>query len=455
MSVRPAAHGVPSPPQDPFAAQMAIFQQQQQQQREAWNAATGTMLVEKSCHSLSSVLEVFGADTNDNTTPVVLVPPARAPWEWIIAVPHGVYAMATRWGKYMGVLPEGLHVLPPWCRVSWVVTQQHIPFDYPVKGCPTLDNVYIKLDILTVFHIVDPERFIMNIGPYKLQNVMASFLEETIRSLARSVSYDEAWDLRGKSLDDMQRSLNDKLTSFGAAVSVITITNVSLPPDLAQSMQNTTSFESKQREQRKNQEYQRMMIADGEELKQLETNRRNELLRETESWKKERLTLSKEVSELEALTEKRLKEINAEEVAEVARIQAQGQLEEARLVGLKEAELRVSMANALKEAALREAEEKAYVLNKKMEAERVVAENRSKALLLCADAEEKASARLKPKREFEREHRRNAIVEALAKNEKAVISGSSDFDRTAQLSSLGSNVFAIEGIRKAESQARK
>ena len=88
----------------------------------------------------------------------------------------------------------------------------------------------IQVDTIIVIHIEDPYAFYINIGPSKLQHIVSSFVEETIRSLARTITYFEAYDLRNMDPEgDMIRSLNEKLHHFGVICSDITITDIFIP----------------------------------------------------------------------------------------------------------------------------------------------------------------------------------------------------------------------------------
>eukprot|EP01027_Heterolobosea_sp_BB2_P013858 GEZU01019942.1.p1 GENE.GEZU01019942.1~~GEZU01019942.1.p1 ORF type:complete len:344 (-),score=104.12 GEZU01019942.1:895-1926(-) len=323
--------------------------------------------------------------------------------------------------------------MAPWTKVAFVVTEQHIPFDIPVQNCPTADNVKVKIDTLIVFRIARAEDFVFNLGPHKLNDILVSFVEEAIRSLARTVTYDEVYELRGVETTDMVRSLNDKLKTFGVEVSQVKVTNVQLPPSLADSMQMETAYTSKQREHRRNHEFQTTLLNDNEFLKLKENERLHERQMAAEMALCERLYIAKDTAELDALTERRLKEIEAEQRAEEERILAQAQLEEAKLIGEKEANLEVAIALAKKEAAIIAAEEKAYILTKKAATAKNVAENKAAALLTIATAEEAAATKLKEKRALEIEKRKLDVLKALVSNPNTIIAGSNDYDSLAQI----------------------
>jgi regulator of protease activity HflC (stomatin/prohibitin superfamily) len=146
------------------------------------------------------------------------------------SIPEGLHVITSTWGVIDKTPAKpGLMLLPFWRKIECVITNNYIPVDVPIKLCPTLDNVLIQVDVMILIHVEDPIKFYINIGPYKLQHIVDSFVEEAIRSLARTIPYYEAYDLRGMGIDDMTRSLNEKLENFGVLCSDITITDIFLP----------------------------------------------------------------------------------------------------------------------------------------------------------------------------------------------------------------------------------
>jgi regulator of protease activity HflC (stomatin/prohibitin superfamily) len=88
-----------------------------------------------------------------------------------------------------------------------------------------------------------------DIGPENLEELLRATQSEAVRSLARTVYVEKAYDLRGVDSEDMLATLNDKLNPFGVNIDQVTIANVELPLDVAQSLQNSTSYASRTKEQ--------------------------------------------------------------------------------------------------------------------------------------------------------------------------------------------------------------
>jgi len=85
-------------------------------------------------------------------------------------IPEGFYALVTRHGAHQDyvdskgkkspVWPSGLHLGPPWLKVSHLVTKQAILFNTQIKGCKTKDNVTAFIDVSIILRVMgdDPEK---------------------------------------------------------------------------------------------------------------------------------------------------------------------------------------------------------------------------------------------------------------------------------------------------------
>jgi len=120
-------------------------------------------------------------------------------------IPSGVFALMTRSGRYVGVYEAGRHMLPPWYKIAYMVTRQSTAYNAPVKNCPTADNVMVKVDLLLVFHVEDPEAFVYKLGAEKFGDLLSSSAEEAIRGLVRSTTHDKAYELRGQGAGEMSK----------------------------------------------------------------------------------------------------------------------------------------------------------------------------------------------------------------------------------------------------------
>lgn len=149
----------------------------------------------------------------------------------------------------------------------------------------------------------------------------------------------------------------------------------------------------------------------------------NERLAQDELAKKERALIQKGQQEIEAQKKKQLAIIKAEEESVVMKSKAESELLNAKIQGDKEASLLILRAEGESQAKKIQVDQESEIEKIKAKSELDSAENISKALIIEADAEEKAQNQLKEKRAFDLNMERLKALESIAKNGKIVISG--------------------------------
>lgn len=134
----------------------------------------------------------------------------------------------------------------------------------PVKECPTADNVMVTIDVCLVLRVITEEEkscynFCYKLGPRGLDEMLKAFQEESIRGMARKRKYNEIYDLmdshQDKQMDAERRELNDHFAQYGVVITDISITNVHLPKDFADTMQEATVWHNRNEFKTLQQEY--------------------------------------------------------------------------------------------------------------------------------------------------------------------------------------------------------
>jgi len=364
--------------------------------------------------------QVFGTKIN-GATPIVLVP-RRTSCSLYVDIPHGSAAIVTRYGKFVGVYSPGFHWFPAWYAIQYLVNTQSIPYHFHIRECPTRDNVPIKIHIDIIFHVTDPHSFVYDIGPEKLEELLRASQAESVRSLVRSIKVSEAYDLRGAESEDMIRSLNDKIKAYGVMIDQVTIANVTLPGNIAVAMQSETTFESKQTEQRKKQEYELKVLNDNNFALRVKQDRDNERKKVVEEAKRQRILITQEIQQIEATAERVLAEIQSAQQYEVSKIQAEAKNECKKIEAEKDRIVLETKAKGESEVSKMVAETEKYTRQVKAGAKVVVAENNAKATELLGDAEQKAAEKLKARRKFDLEMENVQVWNSLANNSNILIS---------------------------------
>jgi regulator of protease activity HflC (stomatin/prohibitin superfamily) len=161
-------------------------------------------------------------------------------WLWrsaIVEIEQGTTGVLSSYGKITGTLSPGRHYLWwPWQKVEFVVdTATEIPYLAPVAVCPTQENVPLKaIEFFLKFRIQAPIDFVRTIGASNFDLVLSSAVQDAIRQRSRQVRTEQAYDLRGGDVGDMQDYLNRQLERYGVRILGANIPDVQLPDQYQQ-----------------------------------------------------------------------------------------------------------------------------------------------------------------------------------------------------------------------------
>ncbi|WP_157129693.1 SPFH domain-containing protein, partial [Thermobifida halotolerans] len=156
-------------------------------------------------------------------------------WWWrssIVEIEQGTTGVLTKFGAIVSELGPGRHYLwHPWTRVDFVVdTSTEIPYNAPVLACPTKENVPLKsIEFFLKFRITNAVDFVRTIGASNFDLVLSNAVQDAIRQRSRQVQTENAYDLRGSDVADMQDLLNRQLSRYGVQIMGCNIPDVQLP----------------------------------------------------------------------------------------------------------------------------------------------------------------------------------------------------------------------------------
>ncbi len=116
-----------------------------------------------------------------------------------------------------------------------VDTSTEIPYNAPVLACPTKENVPLKsIEFFLKFRITNAAAFVRTIGASNFDLVLSSAVQDAIRQRSRLVQTENAHDLRGSDVADMQELLNRQLSRYGVQIMGCNIPDVQLPDQYQQ-----------------------------------------------------------------------------------------------------------------------------------------------------------------------------------------------------------------------------
>lgn len=154
-----------------------------------------------------------------------------------IMVPEGANALLLRGGKYYKTLPAGLHIVPPYYPVSHLVTRRVIPFDVPAYVSPSADNVPVTVDMLVMFTIADPYKFVYSISADDFDQVFLAACQDALRQLVRTVPWHNVLDLTHANTSALREAIADDVTPYGVEVNNVNIVYAAPPLDFMKSQE--------------------------------------------------------------------------------------------------------------------------------------------------------------------------------------------------------------------------
>lgn len=177
-----------------------------------------------------------------------------------VMVPEGANALLLRGGKFYKTLPPGLHWVLPYYPVSHLVTARVIPFDVPAYQSPTADNVPATLDLLVMFAITDPYKFVYHISADDFDHVFLAACQDALRQLVRATPWSEVMNLRQASTAGLQQAIAADVADYGVEVNRVNITYAAPPVDFmkSQEMRELWTVQKLEVEERQRLEVQRV-----------------------------------------------------------------------------------------------------------------------------------------------------------------------------------------------------
>eukprot|EP01084_Bolivina_argentea_P048672 89639_1 len=343
---------------------------------------------------------------------------------------------------YVGVWREGFKFAAPWYTVSHLLPQQSIIYDTPVKECPTRDNVMVTIDVTLILRIKTEDEnacynFCYGLGARGLDNHLRAFQEESIRAMVRTRKYNEIYDLinahQDKQFIKLKRELNEHFNKFGVIITEISVKNVHLPKEFADSMQEATVWRCRNKYQSLKQEYAIRKI----EISQNELDEKSNTDEQMDNFIADKDTelaeLVKKKKLVYAETSKQLAQIKEEQDADVLQIKANSELIVAELN--KQTDIQKSKIESvgISEADKIKIETNVYIQTIKASADAEIAKNDGMSLQLKAKAEKYAANELIAKRLYEQKMRSLQMLRGLSTNCDVVVAGNCNDNITAQM----------------------
>jgi regulator of protease activity HflC (stomatin/prohibitin superfamily) len=405
-----------------------------------YNKKKESKLVSMNCGDVDEAISIFGNYNQAGDTPIMVMP-ERSSCKPYISIPEGTYAVVTKHGNFQGVWDPGFHWCMPYTQIQFLVTKQNFLYDVPVRNCPTIDNIYVQIDVAIVLKIKPGEEnaknFVYKVSVNELNEQLDATIAERIRILVRSKTHLEAYSIKGKERGREHTDyMNLEFESKGLEIKSVIITNVKLDNEIAKELEEKTTYASKNMLEIKAQSFELRKINDDQELRQRKETMEQERQAENERYNRLMAEVMKEHEKINADTEKIIAEIRETTTAEVNRIDADGELDAEEI----KAETKMIRASIMADGRAKYnqivAEAEAYVIKKEAEASQQAADKIAEEISIRGKAESELSKTLSNRRSHEEKMAQLAILQDLAKNSNFKIFGEQKDNAMAQFAAF-------------------
>jgi regulator of protease activity HflC (stomatin/prohibitin superfamily) len=319
-----------------------------------------------------------------------LTVPKNRSAKFFLTIPDGSACIVQKNGVDLGEWEPGRRVANFEHRIMYVVTKQACAYEYDVVQCPTKDNVMVEVNMTFVFNINHPAQFCYRLGAYNFDDLLQSVAEEAIRNLVRSTKFSRVFELRSSAAEQLQQLLNISFKNFGVVFSSVTVTHVSLPPELSQELEEASKIDAQLKEHQEMVENKERTITDKADRRFIQYQEKQQRILANCSAKKERMmvTAQTEIEKQRRYNENELLRVQEQVAANLTR--AKASLRDDAIIAQAEAE------KVLQDA-------KNNVKNRKAEADQFAVEElmKSELELLAAETDLNVQKKLAKAKEAE------------------------------------------------------
>jgi regulator of protease activity HflC (stomatin/prohibitin superfamily) len=150
-----------------------------------------------------------------------------------------------RLGRVIAAKGPGLFFIIPIVDRMVKVSLRTVTMDIPPQDTITKDNVTIRVNAVTYFHVVDPVKSVIAIENYKLGT--SEIAQTTLRSVLGQIDLDELLVKRDEINQRLQRIIDDLTNPWGVKVTVVEVKDVELPETMRRAMASQAEAERDRR----------------------------------------------------------------------------------------------------------------------------------------------------------------------------------------------------------------
>jgi regulator of protease activity HflC (stomatin/prohibitin superfamily) len=148
-------------------------------------------------------------------------------------------------GRFSSVCGPGLIFMLPYIQQMVRVDLRTVVMEIPSQDLISRDNVSVKVDAVLYFHVVDPEKAIIQVQQYGAATNMLA--QTTLRSVLGQHELDEMLSKRAILNTDVQDILDARTKDWGIDVSAVEIRDVQLTDNMVKAIAKQAEAERDRR----------------------------------------------------------------------------------------------------------------------------------------------------------------------------------------------------------------
>jgi regulator of protease activity HflC (stomatin/prohibitin superfamily) len=160
-------------------------------------------------------------------------------------VPEYQRGVIFRLGRVIGAKGPGLFFIIPIVDRMIRVDLRTITTDIPPQDVITKDNVTVRVNAVTYFHVVDPVRSIVTIENHTKGT--SEIAQTTLRSILGQTDLDELLVNRDEINRRLQQIIDDVTNPWGVKVTLVEVKHVELPDTMRRAMARQAEAERERR----------------------------------------------------------------------------------------------------------------------------------------------------------------------------------------------------------------
>ena len=150
-----------------------------------------------------------------------------------------------RLGRLVGARGPGVILLIPYVERMVKVDLRIVTMDIPAQEVITKDNVTVRVNAVTYFRVLDPQRAIVQIADFV--RATSQIAQTTLRNVIGQVELDQLLSDREAINERLQTIIDEQTEPWGIKVSIVELKDVELPQTMQRAMARQAEAEREKR----------------------------------------------------------------------------------------------------------------------------------------------------------------------------------------------------------------